>query len=78
MFENVIMLLIQICLVVAVVYIVLWVLSAVGIELPAMVVKIFWIIVALIVLLLLYRMIAPSLRGGHIFGLFDAGTKLLT
>jgi hypothetical protein len=71
------MLLIQICLVVAVVYVVLWVLSSLGIELPAMIVKIFWIIVALIILLLLYRMIAPSLRSGHLFGLFDVGRSFL-
>ncbi len=78
MFESVIMLLIQICLVIAVVYIVLWVLGKIGIELPPMVVNIFWVIVALIVLLLLYRMIAPALRGGRLFGLFDTGTVLLT
>jgi len=71
MFESIILLLIQICFVVAIAYIVLWVLSALGVSLPPKVVQIFWIIVVLIVILLLYRMLAPSLRGGKLFGLLD-------
>ncbi|HYV34095.1 MAG TPA: hypothetical protein VE988_00235 [Gemmataceae bacterium] len=72
MFESVILLLIQICFVVAVAYVVIWVLGQLGVALPEMVIKIFWIIVVLIVLLLLYRMLAPALSHGKLFGLLDA------
>lgn len=67
MFESVIMLLIQICFVVALVYIVIWVLGIIGVQLPAKVVQIFWVIVALIVILLLYRMVGPMLSSGHLW-----------
>lgn len=67
MFESVIMLLIQICFVVALVYIVIWVLGIIGVQLPAKVVQIFWVIVALIVILLLYRMVGPMLQSGHLW-----------
>ena len=69
MFESIIMLLIQICLVVAVVYIVIWVLGILGIELPPKVVQIFWVVCVLIVILMLYRMIGPSLSHGRLFGM---------
>lgn len=72
MFESIIMLLIQICFVVAIAYIALWVLGSLGIALPPKLVQIFWVVVVLIVVLLLYRMLAPSLRGGRLFGLLDA------
>ncbi len=62
MVENVIMLLIYICLVVGVCWLVIWVLGQLGIALPAQVVKIFWVIVVLIVILLLYKMLAPALH----------------
>ena len=71
MFESIIMLLIQICLVVALCYIVIWVLGIIGVELPPKVVQIFWVIVVLIVILLLYRMIGPSLSHGRLFGVLD-------
>ena len=71
MFESIILLLIQICFVVLVAYIVIWVLGALGVSLPPKVVQIFWIIIVLIVILLLFRMLAPSLRGGKLFGLLD-------
>lgn len=61
MFESVIVLLIQICILAAVCWLVIWVLGQLGIALPAQVVRIFWVIVALIVILMLYRMIGPSL-----------------
>ena len=62
MVESVIMLLIYICLVVGVCWLVIWVLGQLGIALPAQVVKIFWVIVVLIVILLLYKMLAPALH----------------
>lgn len=71
MFEAVIMLLIQICLVVALIYIVMWVLGIIGIELPPKVVQIAWVIVALFVLLLLYRALGSSLHLGKVFGFLD-------
>lgn len=69
MFESVIVLLIQVCLLAAIVYIVIWVLSILGIELPPKVIQILWVIVALIVILLLYRVLSPMLHGGKILGL---------
>ena len=66
MVESVILLLIYICLVVGVAFLVLWVLGQIGVPLPPQVVKIFWVVVALIVILLLYRMISPVIGGGHL------------
>lgn len=62
MVESVIMLLIYICVVVGVCWLVIWVLGQLGVALPAQVVKIFWVIVVLIIILLLYKMFAPALH----------------
>lgn len=65
MVESILLLLIYICLVVAVCWLVIWVLGQLGVPLPAQVIKIFWVIVALIILLLVWRMLAghmPVLR----------------
>ena len=62
MIEGLIMLLIYICLVVGACWLVMWVLEQLGITLPPQVVKVFWVIVVLIVILLLYRTLAPVLR----------------
>jgi len=59
MFEAIIMLLIYICVAALVVYVVLWVLGTCGVQLPAQVVKIIWVIFALIVLLLMVRALLP-------------------
>jgi len=67
MFEGIILLLIQICFVAILAYIVIWVLGVLGVELPPRVVQIFWVIVALIVILLLYRALGPALHGGKLF-----------
>lgn len=58
----------QIVLIVAAVYLVLWVLSAIGIALPEKVISLLWVVVALIVILLLFRMVAPmvGLRLGEL------------
>lgn len=69
MIEAIIMLLIYIALIVGVVYLVIWVLGQLGIALPPMVVKVFWIIVVLIIILLLWRMIGPAISSGHLPGL---------
>lgn len=69
MFESIIMLLIYICLIVAVCYLVLYVLGAIGVTLPPQVVKIFWVIVGLIVLLMLWHMVGPAISSGHLPGL---------
>ncbi len=62
MFESLVMLLIYICLVVGGAFLVIWVLGQIGVPLPAQVIKIGWVIVALIVILLLYKMMAPVLH----------------
>jgi uncharacterized membrane protein len=59
MLEAVIKFLVTICVVALCVYLVLWVLAAVGIIVPAMVVKIIWIIAALIAVLFLVRLLRP-------------------
>jgi hypothetical protein len=71
MFEPLILLLIQICIVVGACYLVIWVLTQLGVALPAQVIKIFWVIVVLIVILLLYRALMPMLGGRRVFGLLD-------
>jgi len=64
MLESVISLLIYVCVIALVIYLVIWVLqTVVGIALPPKVVQIFWIIFALIVILLLARLLLPF--GGH-------------
>lgn len=63
MVENIIMLLIYICLIVGACWLVIWVLEQLGVALPAQVVKIFWVIVVLIVILLLVRMLLPVIGG---------------
>ena len=51
--------LICVCLVVMAVYLVFWVMEQIGIALPAQVVKIIWVIVALVVLLILVTRVLP-------------------
>lgn len=69
MFESVIMLLIYIALIVGVAYLVIWVLGQLGISLPPMVVKVFWVIVVLVIILMLWHLIGPSISSGHLPGL---------
>ena len=47
--------LIGLCLRVGAVYVALWVFAALGIVLPAMIVKIIWIVVVLVAVLYVYR-----------------------
>lgn len=69
MFESIIMLLIYIVLIVGVAYVVLWVIGQLGIPLPPMAIKCFWLLIGLVVLLLLWRMVGPALSSGHLPGL---------
>ena len=62
MIESIIWLLIYICLVVGVAWLVLWVLGQIGVALPAQVVKVFWVICVLFILLLLWHTVGPLLR----------------
>jgi len=59
MIEAVIRFLIGLCLLVAAVFLVLWVMASIGIAIPYMVVKIIWVIVALIAILMLVRLLRP-------------------
>ncbi len=63
MLEAVIRALISICVVVLCIFLIIWVLSALGLALPAMVVKIIWIIAALICILILFRLLRPFAGG---------------
>ncbi len=58
--EAVIQLLIYIAVLALVVYLILWVLSLIGVPLPEQVVKIIWVIVALIAILLVLRVLLPA------------------
>lgn len=64
MVEAVITLLIYICLVVGVVWLVIWVLGQIGVPLPAQVIKIVWVIAVLIIILLLWQRLGPMLKLG--------------
>lgn len=65
MVEAVIRLLIGLCLLVLCVFLITWVLGALGIVIPAMVLKILWIIVALIAILLIVQALRPY-AGGYL------------
>jgi len=66
MIESIILFLIYLCLIVAVFWLVLWVLAQLGVPIPAQVVKIGWVIVALVCILILYRLLLAPLIGGHL------------
>ena len=62
MVETVITLLIYVCVLVALAWLVLWVVTSVlGVPIPPRVVQIVWVIVALVAVLLIYRAAAPHL-----------------
>lgn len=65
MLESVIMFLIYLCLIALVIYLVVWVVRDVlGIPIPATVLKILYVIVALVAILFLVRLLLPM--GGRI------------
>lgn len=63
MVESVIMLLIYIALVVGLAFLVIWVLQYLGVPLPPIVIRVMWVIAVLVILLLLWRTVGPSLTG---------------
>lgn len=65
MLETVISFLITLCIFAIVVYIVLWVLGAIGIAVPPKIVQLFWVIVLLVAILMLAKMIGPHLGTLH-------------
>ncbi len=69
MVESIILLLIYIALVVGLAWLVLWVLGQLGVSIPPPVVKVFWIIVVLVIVLIFWRLVGPSLSAGHLPGL---------
>jgi hypothetical protein len=64
MIESIIWFLITVCIIAGLLYLVLYVLGAVGVPIPPKVVQIIWIIFMLVCLLLLLRLLLP-LAGGH-------------
>lgn len=67
--ESVIFLLIYVAIVVTVAFLVIWVLGQLGVPLPPPVIKGFWVIVVLVIVLLLWRMVGPALTAGHLPGI---------
>ena len=66
MLASVITFLIYICVLALVIYLIIWVLQEVlGIAIPAKVIQILWVIVALIVILWLVQMVLPGVGGLH-------------
>jgi hypothetical protein len=61
MIEAVIYALIYLALLILCVYLILWVLEQLGIALPPQVVKILWIIIALVAILIIVQTVVPSL-----------------
>jgi len=66
MIESIILMLIYICLIVAAMWLILWVLEQLGVPLPAMIVKIAWVIVALVCILVLYKLLLAPIITGHL------------
>ncbi len=66
MLTSVITFLIYICILAIVIYLILWVLGDVlGLPIPAKVIQLLWVIVALIALLWLVQMVLPGVGGLH-------------
>jgi hypothetical protein len=64
MVETLILTLVYIVVIVAAVWLVIWVLGMIGVPLPEMVIKCMWVIAVLLIILLLWRMLGPLLRLG--------------
>ena len=65
MLASVITFLIYVCVLALVIYLIIWVLRDVlGLPIPAKVIQILWVIVALIVILWLVQMVLPGVSGG--------------
>ena len=62
MIDAVIYALITICVIVLVVYLVIWVLGQIGVPLPANVMRVIWVIVALLCILVLWHLLSGVVR----------------
>jgi hypothetical protein len=67
MIDAVIYALISICVIVLVVYLIVWVLGAIGVPIPPNIMKVVWVIVALLCILVLWHLLSgvvhvPALR----------------
>lgn len=62
MIESVIYALIVICVIALVGYLVIWVLQQLGVPLPVMVIKILWVIFALICILILWQLFSGAIN----------------
>ena len=60
-----------VCFLALAVYLVIYVLGALGVALPPKVVQILWIIVMLVVLLMILRIVLPGISHGHVFGMIE-------
>ena len=67
MLDIVIGLLIQLVILAIIVYLIIWVLQIIGVPLPAKVIQLLWVLVALIAILLIYRALIGA--GGIHIGL---------
>lgn len=61
MVESVVYALIYLALLILIMYLILWTLEQLGVALPPQVVKILWIIIALIAVLIIVQTVIPSL-----------------
>jgi bacteriorhodopsin len=60
MLETIITLLIYLCVLALVVYLIIWVLGEIGLALPPQVIKILWVIVALVAILFIVQALMPG------------------
>lgn len=68
MVEAVIRALIYICVIVLLFFLIVWVLGTIGIVIPAMVVTILKVILALVCVLVLWRLLGPWVSGASLWG----------
>lgn len=65
MFEAIISFLITICIFAIIVYIIIWVLGAIGLNIPPRIIQLFWVIVLLVAMLYLAKLVGPHLGTLH-------------
>jgi hypothetical protein len=68
MVEAVIRALIYICVIVLLFFLIVWVLATIGVHVPPMVLTILQVILALICVLILWRLFAPWVSGVSLWG----------
>jgi hypothetical protein len=62
MVDAVIYALITICVIVLVIWLIIWVLGSIGVPLPANVLKVIWVIVALVCILVLWHLLGSVIH----------------